>query len=553
MKRIFAVLAILAMLFSSLAVADGDVWTCSTCGLSGNTGNFCPNCGSARTVYGWVCAYCGQSGNTGAYCVNCGRFYAPAQPAVTPLPQVQPTPTVVPAIALQVQKGDVITLGRYMGEAIRWQVLAVEGNKALLLSRYGLDTRNFHGHCAGQTWATSAMRDWLNSRFYQQAFTNAEAAAIEVTYVDESASQTSNSIPAKRTGDSTHDRIFLLSYREFMNYARNAQTRQCVPTTYALQQGSNYSDKTFLYGQPTCWWWLRTPAYSNNILVVSEKGDVDACVMNNAYGVVRPAMWVDLTKISLDTEILDFYSSFQPVSAPYGTPNPDAAMARFNTTPSPTPYYPFPTFITPTPKPTATPRPTATPMPQPTYTLNEHGTPTPAQQPTPAWRSMYQSIIASVSFFSGSRAISQNAKPAYALYDLDLDGSPELLIDNGEPLAANRKFYLCRTDENGAVLLLGEVATGDTAVYGLQNLPGVLTHSENAEGGTVAVEEHYMRVVNGMLSLRTVYETRKTQNGQEGWSDSEFAAMNPSVSAAMRFYTAQEAAADWNAFFASWY
>ncbi len=549
MKRFLAVFAVLALLFSSLAVADGDVWTCPTCGLEGNAGNFCPNCGTARVVYGWVCAYCGQSGNTGAYCVNCGRFYAPAQTAVTPIP-LSPAITEAPVMALRVEKGDVITLGRYMGEAIRWQVLAVEGNRALLLSRYGLDTRNFHGHCAGQTWATSAMRDWLNGRFYQQAFTSQEASAIEVTYVDESASQTSSSIPAKRTGDSTHDRLFLLSYREFMNYARNAQTRQCVPTTYALQQGCNYSDKTFLYGQPTCWWWLRTPAYSNNILVVSEKGDVDACVMNNAYGVVRPAMWVDLTKINPNTEILDFYSSFQPVTAPYGTPNPDAAMARFNTTPSPTPYYPFPGFTTPTPRPTATVRPTAAPTWQPTPSPRPTAVPAYLSQ---TWSAMYYSIMNQGTIFSGTRKISRDATPAYALCDLDLDGRPELLVDNGETDAASRKLYLCRVDENDAVVLLGEAATGRTSVYGLLNLPGILTHSDyGTPGKIVSSEEHYVTVANGLMNVRTVYETKAVDGAQQGWSDEEFAAMNPAVSSALTFYTLQEAAADWNAFFASW-
>ena len=50
-------------------------WTCS-CGQSGITGNFCPNCGSKKPEPkpagdSWNCA-CGQSGITGKFCPECG-------------------------------------------------------------------------------------------------------------------------------------------------------------------------------------------------------------------------------------------------------------------------------------------------------------------------------------------------------------------------------------------------------------------------------------------------------------------------------------------------
>jgi len=53
------------------AMAAGEAWTCPGCGQEGNTGNFCPNCGTARPDASWTCPTCGQQGNEGNYCTNC--------------------------------------------------------------------------------------------------------------------------------------------------------------------------------------------------------------------------------------------------------------------------------------------------------------------------------------------------------------------------------------------------------------------------------------------------------------------------------------------------
>lgn len=47
-------------------------WICPKCGQTGNTGNFCSNCGAPRPDASWTCAKCGQAGNTGKFCSNCG-------------------------------------------------------------------------------------------------------------------------------------------------------------------------------------------------------------------------------------------------------------------------------------------------------------------------------------------------------------------------------------------------------------------------------------------------------------------------------------------------
>ena len=51
-----------------------DPWTCPKCGAAGNTGSFCPECGSPRPQKEgeWTCPACGQAGNSGNFCAGCG-------------------------------------------------------------------------------------------------------------------------------------------------------------------------------------------------------------------------------------------------------------------------------------------------------------------------------------------------------------------------------------------------------------------------------------------------------------------------------------------------
>ena len=64
-------LLVLSGLFSACAAGE-DGWTCPSCSHAGNTGNFCPVCGTQKPDESWTCASCGQAGNTGNFCTNCG-------------------------------------------------------------------------------------------------------------------------------------------------------------------------------------------------------------------------------------------------------------------------------------------------------------------------------------------------------------------------------------------------------------------------------------------------------------------------------------------------
>lgn len=67
-----AALVLLLIQIPLLSCAESGEWVCENCGLTGNTGNFCPECGAERPSSGWTCPNCGLTGNTGKYCSECG-------------------------------------------------------------------------------------------------------------------------------------------------------------------------------------------------------------------------------------------------------------------------------------------------------------------------------------------------------------------------------------------------------------------------------------------------------------------------------------------------
>lgn len=59
--------------FVNINVENADKWTCTACGKTGITSNFCPDCGAKKlaTPTTWDCA-CGKKGITSKFCPDCG-------------------------------------------------------------------------------------------------------------------------------------------------------------------------------------------------------------------------------------------------------------------------------------------------------------------------------------------------------------------------------------------------------------------------------------------------------------------------------------------------
>lgn len=207
--------------------------------------------------------------------------------------------------------GNYVTFGEYpqttAGEdmtPIEWLVLARNGNKALLISRYGLDAQPYNTDYTSVTWETCTLRTWLNGTFYNKAFSSAEQAAILTTNVDNSKNQCYSGWSTS-SGNNTQDKVFLLSYAEAnkyfgVTYDNSSNTKSRVaPTAYAIAQGAwtSYSNKT-TDSTYAGWWWLRSPGtYQDYAAIVYFVGSLDFNYVDSDSGSVRPALWVNIGEL----------------------------------------------------------------------------------------------------------------------------------------------------------------------------------------------------------------------------------------------------------------
>ena len=206
--------------------------------------------------------------------------------------------------------GNYVTFGEYpqttAGEdmtPIEWCVLARDGDKALLISRYGLDAQPYNTTNSEVTWENCTLRTWLNGTFYNKAFSSAEQAAILTMYVDNSKYQCYDGWSTSSGGNNTRDKVFLLSYAEANKYfgvtynnSNNTNSR-VAPTAYAIAQWASTNNSSKTVDETNAgWWWLRSPGYGQNYAAyVNSNGSLNGnYYVTFASGSVRPALWVNI-------------------------------------------------------------------------------------------------------------------------------------------------------------------------------------------------------------------------------------------------------------------
>ncbi len=197
------------------------------------------------------------------------------------------------------QKGDIVYFGTYEqdnntengAENIEWLVLDVVDGQALVVSKYALDAVAFHTENVSVSWEKSALRKWLIGDFLDSAFSEKELTAIPISSVEADY----NEIYETTSGNSTNDKLFLLSVDEAKKYFAADEDRQCTATEYAVQKGVEVTEEN-----NNCWWWLRTTgAFDYYASYVFSDGEVLAHGgrVANGYIAARPAMWIDLSLV----------------------------------------------------------------------------------------------------------------------------------------------------------------------------------------------------------------------------------------------------------------
>ena len=196
--------------------------------------------------------------------------------------------------------------------------MSVEGKRALIISRYALDCRQYNESLSDVTWETCSLRKWLNNDFINTAFSSTEKSKIP-TVTLENKDNPVNNTPG---GNKTKDKIFCLSAEEMNEYyaphnwsdnggtlVRN-QKLICAPTKYAISKGvietiiseeayevlKNYGYTPDVIGCHGCNWWLRSPGLSSlDANLVEDDGMSGVGFCNYVYRdyAVRPALYFE--------------------------------------------------------------------------------------------------------------------------------------------------------------------------------------------------------------------------------------------------------------------
>ncbi len=219
--------------------------------------------------------------------------------------------------------GDTIYFGNFEqdndssngNERIEWRVLKKQDDKILVISDCALTTKQFDSYeTRVSDWAECDLREWLNNDFYYQSFSDVERSLIVEV-----------SLPNDYTGDSTYDKVFLLSEGEAIDCFESFG-RKCKPSESMIKSGYKTANGY------CCWWWLRSPALDRSLtMLVMPDGELyREGYFPYIYEGVRPAMWlrgltIDATKDDLMTDSV-------------ASPEPDVVATTTNAPkPSPTP------------------------------------------------------------------------------------------------------------------------------------------------------------------------------------------------------------------------
>jgi len=195
-------------------------------------------------------------------------------------------------------------------DPIQWRVLSNTDGVLLLLAEKALDARVYNPLFTSVSWETSGVRSWLNSEFYNKAFTMNEKTRIATS----SLVNENNPWDGTSGGYNTSDRLFLLAYSETVNtlygfsaaYETNDTARRVQGTDYAKSAGLLVAGTTYAGNSD---WWLRSPGGNSSYAgYVSKSGSSKNYigVINTDFG-IRPACRIRLAPAAYAAgDILEF-------------------------------------------------------------------------------------------------------------------------------------------------------------------------------------------------------------------------------------------------------
>lgn len=219
-----------------------------------------------------------------------------------------------------VKEGALIPFGKH-----EWRVLKTDGNSALIITESVIEQRAYHEEFTEVTWEHCDLRKYLNKQFYDTFDPSDRARILETRLTD-----CDNPWYGTKWGNSTVDRIFLLSTNEVLQYFGDSGDLKNNkrwhypgdhyphdnPNELVLSDGSHCSEygecindkyndarkalyhKVYNAGWDVKTWWLRSPGINvrHTTAMIGDKGELFVCgadVYMTDIG-VRPALWLSI-------------------------------------------------------------------------------------------------------------------------------------------------------------------------------------------------------------------------------------------------------------------
>ena len=195
-------------------------------------------------------------------------------------------------------------------EPITWNVLSNNAGQYYIVSSTLLDAHCYYHSTSNRTiggqtiypnnYEYSDIRTWLNDDFYDSAFALGNEHILTTT-VDNSAS-TTDSDSNSYACNNTQDKIFLPSYKDYINsnygfstFTNSDNTRYCKTTDWARARGAYYYTSNGAY-QYNGYYWTRSPSSYSSYYAwdVDFDGGFDHDYVDFTSGSVRPGLSITI-------------------------------------------------------------------------------------------------------------------------------------------------------------------------------------------------------------------------------------------------------------------
>lgn len=200
-----------------------------------------------------------------------------------------------------------IYYGSYMNDKkgkmapIKWEILAKEEGKILVVSNSILDAVSYNREYKDVNWNDSYLKLWLNSTFLSTAFSE-----IEKENIDSS--------------------IFILNKEEIEKYLGESN-KSIKATEYAIKEGVQVAENG---NSP---WWVREDSLKakTNVILSTGKFDENESKFTNSFIGVRPALWIKInsTEAINDVEVEKCKKIYNEAKELYNSNNLEKALEKF--------------------------------------------------------------------------------------------------------------------------------------------------------------------------------------------------------------------------------